>query len=81
MKEICANHGWSHTKSPLIWREIGLTHTIISYIGGSYQFWELLHKYYKIKLHLTKEDIDALEVDLIFVNNYYPTQNFENRLL
>ncbi|KOX70049.1 Putative malate dehydrogenase 1B [Melipona quadrifasciata] len=67
LKETCDLYKWTHTKSPLIWREIGLSRTYISYIGGSFQFWELLHKYYNISLYLNKEELDALQADLLLV--------------
>ncbi|CAK9797436.1 Putative malate dehydrogenase 1B [Anthophora plagiata] len=69
LKEICELHSWSHDKSPLIWREIGLTRTHTSYIGGSFQFWKLLHDYYNITSYLNDEDLDALREDLLFAHN------------
>nr|XP_031826884.1 putative malate dehydrogenase 1B [Nomia melanderi] len=67
LKEICTCYGWCHAKSPLIWKEIGLTRTTVTYIGGGYQFWELLHSYYNINVHLNKEDLDVLQEDLLFI--------------
>ncbi|XP_050587717.1 putative malate dehydrogenase 1B [Bombus affinis] len=69
LKETCDLHGWTHTKSPLIWREIGLSRSHVTYIGGSSQFWELLHNYYDISLYLSKEELDALQTDLLFACN------------
>ncbi|XP_043788001.1 putative malate dehydrogenase 1B isoform X2 [Apis laboriosa] len=69
LKEICELYKWTHTKSPLIWREIGLSQTHVNYIGSSYQFWELLHKYYNITSYLNKEELDALQADLLIAHN------------
>ncbi|KOC60861.1 Putative malate dehydrogenase 1B, partial [Habropoda laboriosa] len=76
LKEICEFNGWSHDKSPLIWREIGLTGTYINYIGGSFQFWKLLHDYYNISSYLSKEDLDALQADLLLVGKRSVSYNF-----
>lgn len=70
LEETCKTYGWSHSKSPLIWREIGITGVNVTYIGGSYQFWKFLYKYYRIKSHLTEEDLNALQADFIFVGTY-----------
>ncbi|KAK9296601.1 hypothetical protein QLX08_009436 [Tetragonisca angustula] len=69
LKETCDLYKWTHTKSPLIWREIGLSRTHVNYIGGSFQFWELLHKYYNISLYLNKEELDALQADVLLAHN------------
>ncbi|XP_076642877.1 putative malate dehydrogenase 1B [Halictus rubicundus] len=67
LEQTCMCCGWNHTESPLIWKEIGLTRTSSTYIGGAYQFWELLHKYYNITSHLNRDDLEALQEDFAFV--------------
>ncbi|XP_034191366.1 putative malate dehydrogenase 1B [Osmia lignaria lignaria] len=69
LKKMCTLYGWSHTKSPLIWQEIGITHSNINYVGSSYQFWEFLQQYYDIKSQLTREDLEALQADLLFAHD------------
>ncbi|XP_076753619.1 putative malate dehydrogenase 1B [Xylocopa sonorina] len=80
LKETCKLYGWNHTKSPLIWREIGLSRTHINYIGGSYQFWELLHNFYNITSFLSEDDLDALQADLMLAHTVKKQKKITSQL-
>ncbi|XP_026672773.1 putative malate dehydrogenase 1B [Ceratina calcarata] len=68
LKETCKHYGWTHNKSPLVWKEIGITRTRIDYVGGAYQFWKLLKNYYDVTSYLSEEDLEDLHEDLLHVN-------------
>ncbi|XP_076232982.1 putative malate dehydrogenase 1B [Calliopsis andreniformis] len=66
LQKTCKMYGWDHTRSPLIWKEIGISRAKVTYIGGGHQFWELLRQYYNIESHLSEEELDALQKDLLY---------------
>ena len=61
-------NNWSHTKSPLIWREYDISSDSPRYIGGATEFWEFIYEYYGVDLRLSKAELEALKLDVIFVS-------------
>ncbi|KAF7402822.1 hypothetical protein HZH66_005089 [Vespula vulgaris] len=63
LQKICHCWNWSHTKSPLIWKKVGLSENNVTYIGGVNQFWEFLHLHYNISDYITKDELEKLQLD------------------
>ncbi|KAI4497521.1 hypothetical protein M0802_007291 [Mischocyttarus mexicanus] len=63
LQKICYRWNWSHKKSPLIWRKVGLSKNNVTYIGSITQFWEFLQMRYNISTYITQDDLKRLQLD------------------
>ncbi|XP_032455623.1 putative malate dehydrogenase 1B isoform X1 [Nasonia vitripennis] len=70
MKSKCKAHGWSHSGSPLIWRETGIFGGDPTYVGGSLEFQKFINTYYGIDIVLSKAEQKALDYDYLLADNF-----------
>ncbi|XP_047348300.1 putative malate dehydrogenase 1B [Vespa velutina] len=75
LEKICYRWNWSHTKSPLIWKKVGLSKNNVTYIGGVNQFWEFLHLHYNISDYITEDDLKKLQLDYSLVKKIFNYNN------
>lgn len=59
--------GWTHTTSPLIYREVSISGSMPFYVGSYTAFWEYIYDYYNLEYLLPKDRIDQLKNDNIQV--------------
>ncbi|GLH03157.1 Malate dehydrogenase, partial [Gryllus bimaculatus] len=64
----CKKNDWSHTKSPLVWRELAMPGGKPVLIGGLSEFLEYCHEYYGLTAFLTPEEKQMLVDDNIKIN-------------
>ena len=60
LKQTCKEHGWKHTSSPLIWRELVDRGGKGLYLGGCDAFMELAEAYYGIRSTKMSEELQAI---------------------
>ncbi|XP_058792244.1 putative malate dehydrogenase 1B [Phymastichus coffea] len=63
LADKCQNHKWSHTSSPLIWREIGVCGGSCTYIGGLEEYKNFIQHYYGINPVLSTLDEKVLDLN------------------
>ncbi|XP_076437373.1 putative malate dehydrogenase 1B [Babylonia areolata] len=61
--ETCGEYGWSHEKSPLIWRELVDRGGKPSLIGGANEFQEYLKAYYNLESAMTTEEMSDIGME------------------
>ncbi|XP_044756680.1 putative malate dehydrogenase 1B [Coccinella septempunctata] len=58
--DINQTNGWSITKSPVIWKEVGFAGSRPHLIGGLSEFWEYIDDYYGTKTFLERKAVAEL---------------------
>ncbi|KAL8621202.1 hypothetical protein ACOMHN_018503 [Nucella lapillus] len=61
--EVCAQNGWSHETSPLIWRELLDRGGKAKLIGGSNEFQEYVKGYYGYQSDMTTDDMLSIRLE------------------
>lgn len=63
LKDTCAQRGWNHNKSPLVWRELIDRGGKGALIGGANEFQEYAYGYYNIKSDFTSDDMEKIATE------------------
>lgn len=68
LESTCSKRGWSHKKSPLIWRELIDRGGKGVKIGGANEFQEYANNYYDIKSNFTSNDMTKIATENLQTN-------------
>ena len=63
LEKTCAERGWSHHRSPLIWRELVDRGGKGVLIGGANEFQEYAHHYYDVRSDFTSMDMTRIATE------------------